>query len=442
VWYSIGSENEAILNLFDPETVEAIQLRAPLASTEDAAFINAGMKSRKFFPAITDREDREKIRLNILSIDLILSLWDFCENTKYLEPLVIAMKLLVDLAPRETLKSAFRRAYTRANCQDGVLLRRDGKHHLVPVRCDPAKLFDLSYIQLFLFCAGDFTHMANVACRKDSDGVKPIVEEPSALVIYRFATFASATGFDSLKIRRLKSRDPTSLQVLSCLIQLESDDENMDEESLRSETQQILSLRKARRDQQHRNNSLSEQEPDLTTDFMDQTLEQRCGRAFHNAQKLDSKYMFLRWVFSTSQSRGRYITSFFVKRAILTAFLEDPSSLIHSSAEPVTEEDAYMIDAAQMEAERQLVSMENPGAESATAIILADQFSQSDEDMVLADQFSQSYKDMSSLPIATVSSCYPLRVLLTASRRGKRAIFSRPKAKLSFIPPQMIMPLD
>jgi hypothetical protein len=445
VWYTIALEKEDIMAAIDPETVEAIQLRAPRASTEDAAFINAGMKSGKLFPAVDDPGDRENIRLNILSIDLIPSLSDFCENTKYLEPLVIAMKLLVDLAPRETLKSAFRRAYTgtSANCQEEVLLRRDGKHHLVSIACDPAELFELSYIQLFLFCAGDFTHMTNVACRKDLDEDKPIVKEPSALVIYRFATFAFQTGFDSLKIRRLRSQDPTSRQVLSCLRQLESDDENMDEESLRSETQQILNLRKARRDQQHRNDALSEQEPDLTTDLKDQTLEQRCGRAFHNAQKHDSKYLFLRWVFSTSQSRGRYITSFFVKRAILTAFLGDPSSSMPS-------EDAHMLNTEPTEAQRPLDSTEIPEIGSATAMILADQFSsvpstyedthmlgldptenpeiESATTMILADQSYRS-RDPQSIDMSpTVGSCYPLGdTMLTVSIRGQKSSFSTPK---------------
>jgi hypothetical protein len=38
--------------------------------------------------------------------------------------------------------------------------------------------------------------MVNVACRKDIDEHKLLIREPSAKVIYRFATLAQSFGFD------------------------------------------------------------------------------------------------------------------------------------------------------------------------------------------------------------------------------------------------------
>ncbi len=86
------------MELIDSATVEALQLKAPSISTEDAAFVNNGMASRKLFPFITDPAVREKIRLNVLQTEgLILTLWSYSEDTKYLEPLVNAMKILVEV---------------------------------------------------------------------------------------------------------------------------------------------------------------------------------------------------------------------------------------------------------------------------------------------------------------------------------------------------------
>jgi len=307
------------MELTDSATVEALQLRAPSASTEDAAFINNGMTSRKLWPFITDSAVREKIRLNVLSTQgLIPTLWSYREDTKYLEPCVNAMKLLVDVGPTETLRKAFFRIYTDKNIKRGSYLQQDDEHKVVKVIDDRADRFQFHYIQLFLYCARHFLRMVNVACRKDVDEHKPIIREPSAKIIYRFAVLARNFGFDSPQIQQLMSSDPTTQVVFDSLVRLESDEDDFDEKSLRDEAHQIVKFRqKQRRKQPH----ATRKKPCLTSDTVDQSLAERCGRAFDKAQKDDKKFLFLRWVSADLDSRGRYITSFYVKRSILLSFL-------------------------------------------------------------------------------------------------------------------------
>jgi Protein of unknown function (DUF3723) len=90
---------------------------------EDAAFINNGIASRKLFRFITDLAVQEKIRLNVLSTKgLILILWSYSESTKYLEPLVNAIKILVEVGLKETLCWAFYNKYICSKTERGSYL--------------------------------------------------------------------------------------------------------------------------------------------------------------------------------------------------------------------------------------------------------------------------------------------------------------------------------
>ncbi|RDL30195.1 uncharacterized protein BP5553_10473 [Venustampulla echinocandica] len=317
VFSFIADCNSEIMQQIDPATVEAIQLRAPLVSTQDAAFINDQMASGTLFHSVTDPSAREKIRCNIMRVDhLIPSLSTFCEDTKYLEPCAITMKLLVKLQPRETIDRAFFRIWTRP---DGPFIRQDGEQHFTPIEGDEASRFRYSLLQLFLMCMRGFPQMVNIACRKDVEDVKPAVTEPNSITIYRLAAFAHKLGFDSEEIRNLLASDPEVQEMCICLNRLESDGE-ADEAQLKSDARELLHLWQAQKGRRSNATSASEPKPILAIDTVDQQLLQRCGRPFNRAHKCDKRFLFLRWIYETSESRGRYITSFFVKRSIFVSF--------------------------------------------------------------------------------------------------------------------------
>jgi hypothetical protein len=122
------------MELINPRTVKELQLQAPLASSKDTAFVNNSIRSKRLFPLITNSAVQEEIRLNVLCVEgLIPTFWSYHKDTKYLEPLVNAMKILVKVRRNETLQQAFFRIYTSTNIKKGSYLWQDDKHKFVKV---------------------------------------------------------------------------------------------------------------------------------------------------------------------------------------------------------------------------------------------------------------------------------------------------------------------
>jgi hypothetical protein len=322
--------------LMDSTTIEAIELRAPQVSTEDAKFISDGMESLELFRLVRDPSTREEIKRNIMTLPyhyLILTLSSFCEDTKYLEPIAKSMKLLVNLEPDETIDQAFRRIYTRPNCDQGLLLRQDGEHNIIQVMGDEGIRFRYSLLQVVLKCMRGFPELINIACRKDADEAKPLVMEPNAIVRHQLASLAHELGFDSDKIQALLSKGPEARETYVFLTRLEPD-EDVDEARLKSDVQEHLRLWHAQKSRRLNNVSANDTRPRLTIDTIDQELSHRCGRPFDGAHKSDKKFLFPRWTYDTNEapSRGRYITSFFVKLSFFVAFFEEEAPLGRSSS--------------------------------------------------------------------------------------------------------------
>jgi hypothetical protein len=89
-----GGDTVAMGNI-DRETVEALELRAPRASTVDAKFLQSRVRGGEVFSAFGDHE-RDKILGRLLKVDgLIPSLFSFPKDIGYLE-------LLADYGKRLT----------------------------------------------------------------------------------------------------------------------------------------------------------------------------------------------------------------------------------------------------------------------------------------------------------------------------------------------------
>jgi hypothetical protein len=308
--------------LMDSTTIEGIGLRAPQVSTEDAMFISRGMEAGgELFHSVRDPSTREQIWRNIMSVPypyLIPTLSSFCEDTKYLEPIAKAMKLLVDLEPEETVEQAFHKIY-RPGHDEGPPPHQDGEHNFVQFNGDEAYRFRYSLLQLLAKGMRDFPEVVNIPCRKDADEAKPAITEPNAVVIHQLAFLAHKVGFKSSKIQELSSNDPEAQEMYTCLTRLQPG-EDVDEAQLKSDTQELLRLWQTQQSRRSNNTGGSDERPLLVVDTRDQELPQRCGRPFNGAHKNDKKFLFLRWICETNKPRGRYITSFFVKMSIFVAF--------------------------------------------------------------------------------------------------------------------------
>ena len=73
--------------------------------------------------------------------------------------------------------------------------------------------------------------------------------------------------------------------------------------------------------------------PQFTTDEHDLDLPHRCGRSFEFSQAEAERTLSTRWIYDAMETRGRYLTPFYVHRAIFRAFFGDEKSrLIPSDA--------------------------------------------------------------------------------------------------------------
>ena len=85
------------LRVVDLVIVKNLQLRAPMISKYNAAFIICYIRNNIIFPSLSNIE-KEVVLYNLLSVDLIIpSLYTFCEDIKYLKLYAKAIKILIKL---------------------------------------------------------------------------------------------------------------------------------------------------------------------------------------------------------------------------------------------------------------------------------------------------------------------------------------------------------
>lgn len=331
----ITGGDKSLMRYIDVTTVEALELRAPKASNEDARLITDGMRKRELFRFVQDPKLRHSITQNILQVEhLIPSLRTFCEDTKYLEPCANAVKLLLRLEHKETVDKALRRIYKRPrNCFADVQKSEDT---FTRMEVGETVQFHMAKIQIFLAAFRNFNSIVNVACRKDTEDAKPMVAVPNQIVIYQFAMLANRLGFNSDQIQQLLSTDPFIEEIYSCLIRLDPS-KNIDDEKLRQRAQNYTKIWNNDNANERSKRDRTNKMPLLVTDENDQALSQRCGRPFQRAHIQDKQFLFLPCIYSSYEpiASRRYITSFYVKRAIFLSFFGELDTGISTSTSQV-----------------------------------------------------------------------------------------------------------
>jgi hypothetical protein len=335
-------DDQDIMRGIDSDTVEALQLRAPRASSEDAAEISRGIESGKLFPLVRDPSRRAQIRQKIMSVPhLIPTLSSFCEDTKYLEAISKSMRLLVQPKEKEkeTIEQALRRIYRPPTSEQGRFFRQDGENLFVEVQSDEPNRFKHSVWELALKCMRGFPEMVNTSCRKDDDGAKPTITEPNAIAIHQLASLAYRLGFRSNKIEKILSTDPEVYEMYVAVARLEPDAERRDAARLESDAAELLRVWKEQKSRRANVKMAPIRDPPLITDQTDQEMSQRCGRPFDKAYWHDKPFLFFRWMADARYPQGRYITSFFVKRSVFASFFIDHETVPAATAPAEVEMD-------------------------------------------------------------------------------------------------------
>lgn len=97
------------MRLIDEITIKLLELRALSNSNENARTISARVSDKSIFDVIINSLVRKSLLINILKQQqLISSLRIFCENIKYLESCVNAIKRLLESSLKSTIRSIMR----------------------------------------------------------------------------------------------------------------------------------------------------------------------------------------------------------------------------------------------------------------------------------------------------------------------------------------------
>ena len=287
-WKGIVGEDEKLMKLIDGETIEALELRAPSVS-RDRLYLRGLFEEGMLFKAITDRELREGIWKNLITVrGLIPTLHTFFEDIKFLGPSVKAMKGLLGRSFKGTIDSALHDHFSHTSQPEGLFRLQRSETKLSLIQGSITDQVQFGNFTLWLFAMRYCFEMTGECPRKDRGGNTPAAKEPNDAVWYSFAVLALELGYSSDRIRELASVYP-SKRFIPARVEIDS-----------------------------------EIRPPLTSDESDESLQRRCGRVFDSAHASDRPFLYLEMLYEPEQGDGKGITSLYVRQSVIFAFFKRP----------------------------------------------------------------------------------------------------------------------
>ena len=139
------------------------------------------MDFRKLFPLIRNSNMRLMIRQNLLSVNhLILSLFTFLKDLKYLKPQSKIMKSLLPDLLKMTIWEGFHQHFFGGDLFiNGHTVLQNQESSFVAVRGSWQDCFVLGLLQLWAFSTQYFPQMIQFTSKMDENSVKPLVQEPN-----------------------------------------------------------------------------------------------------------------------------------------------------------------------------------------------------------------------------------------------------------------------
>ena len=202
VWSGLVRGNRDAMSRIDKATVQALQMRAPRASTTDAKILRSQLRAGEIFSAFDDSE-REDIWSKLEMIEgLIPSIHTLFRDVLYLENCANCVKRLTTLSPGQSLSDAMKRRFTGVNQEPGQLKVQVTEDKFICRQGTPEDQADLGYRQIFAFAMRYWPDMPREPQKEDPQ-MKPPTKADSA-TIRNFADLAAELGFKSDQITDLK----------------------------------------------------------------------------------------------------------------------------------------------------------------------------------------------------------------------------------------------
>lgn len=297
----------------DPYTVETLQGLAPSVSVKDAKAVKGLVLSGEVFSKFTSSErkaiwKRLKRRKNIIP-----SLHTFFQDMWYLEACANCMKRLVNPCQRyPSVKSAFLGVY-KMGPNDGDCLIQTSETDFRHQRGSQSIRAELGYRQLWLYA---MRHYPQIPREQGSDDLvaKPGHEKADEMILHDMAVLAQRLGFDSPHTQNLIQRSPDRQMARDILLKARKPDRyQYPEDIFESLVTRVCECFTEAVPLDHPTSL----EPAMAREVK---LNERYGLPHRNAQRQDSRLLFLDELHADNVPLDRKVTTLFVRRCFYFAF--------------------------------------------------------------------------------------------------------------------------
>ncbi|KAF7856811.1 hypothetical protein EAF04_009574 [Stromatinia cepivora] len=301
-WHSLFCGEKNALRRVNNVDVKSLELKAPRYSKQDAQVLQGQLLSGQIFSAFNQQE-REAIWGELQSIEyLIPSLFTFFEDLKYLSACANSLKRL--------------RKFHLANESNDQYAVEIAQSIFVDTSIPATYCFDIGYRQLWAFAMRNYKEIPPDTKKKKKDLLaKSGVEKADEMILFELAALADRLGFASPEIQTLKQSSSDREIALHALLKARKPDRyQYDDITLASNVTQIVKLFSTA-------SVISRN--DTPPAFVSENINSsgnRCGLPDQDPHQQDRKTLFLPYLHNENFEKGKYITSFFIRRSVYYAF--------------------------------------------------------------------------------------------------------------------------
>lgn len=296
----------------DPHTVEKLQGLAPSVSVKDAKVVKGLVVSGQVFSDFTSSERKGIWKRLKRRKDIIPSLHTFFQDMWYLEACANCMKRLVNPCQRyPSVKSAFLGVF-KLEPNNGHCLIQTSETNFRHQRGSQTNRAELGYRQLWLYA---MRHYPQIPREQSSDDLvaKPGHEKADEMVLHDMAVLAQRLGFDSPHIQNLIRESPDRQMARDILLKARKPDRyQYPEDIFESLVTRICDCF---------SKAVSLDHPTSPEPAMAREVKlKRYGLPHRNAQRQDSRLLFLDELHANNVPLDTKVTTLFVRRCFYFAF--------------------------------------------------------------------------------------------------------------------------
>lgn len=296
----------------DPHTVEKLQGLAPSVSVKDEKVVEGLVVSGQVFSNFTSSERKAVWKRLKRRKVIIPSLHTFFHDMWYLEACANCMKRLVKPCQRyPSVKSAFLGVF-RLDPNNGHCLIQTSETNFRHQPGSQTNRAELGYRQLWLYA---MRHYPQIPREQSCDDLvaKPGQEKADEMVLHDMAVLAQRLGFDSPNIQNLIQQSPDRQMARDILLKARKPDRyQYPEEIFESLVTRICDCF---------SEAVSLDHPTSPEPAMAREAKlKRYGLPHRNAQRQDSRQLFLDELHASNVPINTKVTTLFVRRCFYFAF--------------------------------------------------------------------------------------------------------------------------